>query len=162
MNTIKKKVDEPTRLAQAKRLVTAFNYLKSKGAIHTQAEAAKKVGASPSNFSAALKGKVNVLTISFLLRFNEAFGFQFNEKWLLEGDGDMLNSEGKEITQTATGDGNTQVAGNGNHVTPSGPFPAEKIIAEMSAQREAYITLLTEKDAQIRRLLTLLETSTCK
>lgn len=149
-------------MAQAERLVAAFNYLKSKGVIHTQAEAAKRFGASPSNFSAALKGKVNVLTKSFLLRFNEAFGLQFNEKWLLEGDGDMLNSEGKEITQTVTGDGNTQVAGNGNHVTPSGTFPTEKIIAEMSAQREAYIALLTEKDAQIRRLLTLLEASTCK
>lgn len=73
------------------RINKAFSYLKDNGLVHTQRDMAEKMGATAPNVSSALKGTNSVLTDNFLLRFNNAFGGIFNEKWLLKGEGEMLN-----------------------------------------------------------------------
>ena len=55
-----------------------------------QQDIAAKMGATPANISSAKTGNVKVLTNNFLLRFNEAFGRIFSERWLLDGEGEML------------------------------------------------------------------------
>lgn len=72
------------------RLQQSFDYLRRKGYARTQRDVAEKMGASPSNVSSAMKGVEKVLTDSFLRRFNSAYGYIFNEEWLMTGDGEML------------------------------------------------------------------------
>ena len=71
----------------------AFNYVKSLGMVHTQKGVALRLKASEGNISKAIKGDPKILTDSFLRRFNAAFGNQFNEVWLLTGEGEMLKSD---------------------------------------------------------------------
>lgn len=138
------------------RFNSAFNYLKSKGYIHTQKELAGRMQSSSTNVSSALKGADSVLTDRFLIRFNKAFDCIFNQNWLLNGEGEML---APSISQEVTGDNNTAVAGNGNHVN------ASSLIEELSAQRR-----LTEKaqeqvskaQEQIDKLLSIIERMTTK
>ena len=79
------------------RLNLAYNHLKSIGRIHTQKDLAEKMGATPQNVSAALKGSASVLTDRFLIRLNEAFYGMFNLDWLITGIGDMLSPTGKPL-----------------------------------------------------------------
>ncbi len=72
------------------RFCAAFDYLFEKGAIHSQKDLAEKMGASAPNVSHALKGVPAVLTDRFLVRFSTAFSI-INTKWLLTGEGEMLN-----------------------------------------------------------------------
>lgn len=73
------------------RLKRAFEYLKSKGVVHTQKDLAEKMGTTPPNVSSALKGVEDVLTDNFIRRFNNAFDNIFNIDWLLIGSGNMFN-----------------------------------------------------------------------
>lgn len=75
------------------RFKSAFDYLRSIGAIHTQKDLADKIGASQSNVCSALKGVEKVLTDRFLIRFNAAFSDKFNTDWLLTGEGEMLRDQ---------------------------------------------------------------------
>lgn len=75
---------------RSERLEQAYEYLRSRGCVHTQAGAAEAMGASAATFSRALKGDEKSLTDKFLKRFNTAFGDVFNTDWLLTGDGEML------------------------------------------------------------------------
>lgn len=77
-------------MERSERLQAAFAYVKSLGKAHTQKDAAERMGASPPNFSAAIKGNAKVLTDKFLRRFNTAYGNIFNEEWLIDGAGEML------------------------------------------------------------------------
>lgn len=113
------------------RINEAFNYLKDKGKVHTQKDMANMMHATSPNVSSALKGVESVLTDNFLKRFNAAFGNIFNEKWLLTGEGEMLSPS---VSQTVSGDNNTAVAGNGNHVEGGGAMAA--LVAELAAQRK--------------------------
>ena len=79
------------------RLNLAYNHLKSIGRIHTQKDLAEKMGATPQNVSAALKGSASVLTDRFLIRLNEAFYGMFNLDWLITGIGEMLSPTGKPL-----------------------------------------------------------------
>lgn len=73
---------------------------------------------------------------------------ELNRDWLLYGEGPMLK---EAITQQATGDNNTQIAGNGNHLDMS---PALKLaIEEISEQRK----LVAKSQEQIDRLLAIIE-----
>lgn len=74
------------------RINEAYQFLRGRGIVHTQKDIAAAMGASPSNISSALKGAENVLTDSFVFRFNKAFNNVFNESWLLTGEGEMLNT----------------------------------------------------------------------
>lgn len=110
---------------------SAFDYLKSKGKLHKQQDVADVMKTDKSNISRALRGDSRFLTDRFLKRFNAAFGNIFNEKWLLTGEGEMLSPS---VSQTVSGDNNTAVAGNGNHVEGGGAMAA--LVAELAAQRK--------------------------
>lgn len=129
-----------------KRLEAAYDVLRHRGLAFKHDEVADKMGASRSNVTAALNGKEKVLTDKFLRRFNAAYGGMFSEEWLLRGEGEMMR---QPITQTVNGDGNTSVAGNGNHVNSD----LGRALDEIAAQRR-----VTEKaQEQIDRLLSIIE-----
>lgn len=135
-----------TKMDRKQRFNEAYNYLRNNGRLHTQKDVATKMGTTAPNVSSALKGMESVLTDNFLRRFNRAYDSTFSESWLLRGEGDMLNPS---ITQTVSGDGNTSVAGNGNHVNSD----LGKALDEIAAQRR-----VTEKaQEQIDRLLSIIE-----
>ena len=73
---------------------------------------------------------------------------ELNTVWLLTGEGEML----KNIHQTVNGDGNTQVAGNGNTVTHT-DMALTKALDELAEQRR----LVSKAQEQIDRLIGLLE-----
>lgn len=79
-----KKKDEKTPIK------VAFQYLKSKGLVHTQQDVADKMSVSKENLSRALNRKDGYHTKSFLSRFNATFGGIFDEEWLWSGIGKML------------------------------------------------------------------------
>ena len=72
---------------------------------------------------------------------------ELNPMWLLTGDGEMLHSGN---TNQISGNGNTAVAGNGNKVTAND-------IAGMIELQKGYQAIIKEKDAQINRLISVIE-----
>lgn len=130
-------------VGNSKRLVLAFEELKRRGLAHNQQEVADKMCVNKSNLSKAFNGEPSD---NFLRRFNSAYNKMFSEDWLLRGEGDMLVPS---ISQTVNGDGNTSVAGNGNHVNSD----LGRALDEIAAQRR-----VTEKaQEQIDRLLSIIE-----
>lgn len=119
------------------RFNEAFRFLRGKGFVQTQKDVAEKMGSTAPNVSSALKGVESVLTENFLRRFNSAFDGVFSDDWLISGEGEMLSPS---ISQTVTGDGNTSVAGIGNHVT-------------QSSEVSRFLSLLEKKDVQFDCLL---------
>lgn len=80
----------------------------------------------------------------------KSIGEQFpelNPMWLITGDGEMLQRD--NINQVS-GDSNTTVAGNGNKVTTND-------IAGMIELQKGYQAMLKEKDAQINKLISVIE-----
>ncbi|WP_373248757.1 helix-turn-helix domain-containing protein [Bacteroides thetaiotaomicron] len=80
----------------------------------------------------------------------KSIGEQFpelNPMWLITGDGEMLQRA--NINQFS-GDSNTTVAGNGNKVTTND-------IAGMIELQKGYQAMLKEKDAQINKLISVIE-----
>lgn len=130
------------------RINTAFEYLKSQGVVHKQADIADQLGIARGNISRAMNGDNKYLTNKFLVRFNAAFQNIFSEDWLLTGKGEMLTPS---INQTISGDGNTAVAGNGNNVSTT--HQLDKALDEIAAQRK-----VTEKaQEQIDHLIAIIE-----
>ncbi|NDV84273.1 hypothetical protein [Bacteroides sp. 51] len=74
------------------RLLKAYEYLRSKGVVHTQNDVAERVGSNRVNVSNAFRGQPKYLTDRFLRRFNAAFGEIFNLTWLVDGEGEMLKA----------------------------------------------------------------------
>lgn len=72
------------------RLHKAFEYLRRNGLAHTQKDVAERMRASQQSVSSAMKGVEKVLTDNFLRRLNSAYGYMFNEEWLMTGEGEML------------------------------------------------------------------------
>ena len=97
------------------RFKSAFDYLRSIGAIHTQKDLADKIGASQSNVCSALKGVEKVLTDRFLIRFNAAFSEKFNTDWLLTGEGEMLRDQ--STTNIASNNTYGDNASGNNNIT---------------------------------------------
>lgn len=79
------------------RFNKAFNYLKSKGIVHTQKDLSKVIGIDQGNLSNALKGIDKYLTDSFLEKFNNAFNDIFNIEWLTTGEGNMLKDDSHQM-----------------------------------------------------------------
>lgn len=76
------------------RLAKAIAYLKLQGLVESQVDAARKMNASESTMSSAIRGNEKYLNNTFLRRFNDAFGGIFSLKWLIDGIGNMLNGCG--------------------------------------------------------------------
>lgn len=91
-------------MERADRLRKAFDYVKSRGFVHTQKDLSTRMQASEGNVSKALKGEEQILTDSFLRRFNTAFDNIFNSDWLLTGNGEML-----EATEATAADQRTVI-----------------------------------------------------
>lgn len=117
----------------------AFNYIKSRGYVHTQKDVASKMGSSESNVSKALKGEDKVLTDRFLKRFNAAFDYVFNIDWLLHGKGNMLSDSTSQ-----------NVKGNNNHV-------AGRDINISNEDFSKLIDTVNKQQEQMGRLISLLE-----
>lgn len=77
------------------RLNKAVRYLISAETVSnksTQKDIAFRMGIkATTNINYALNGNEKYLTSGFLIRFNKAFNNIFNERWLLAGEGEMLN-----------------------------------------------------------------------
>lgn len=96
-------------------------------------------------------GYVNNIRQSILPDKLQKIALQFpdlNTGWLMTGEGEML----KNIHQTANGDGNMQVAGNGNTVTHT-DTALTKALDENAELRK----LVSKAQEQIDRLIGLLE-----
>lgn len=80
----------------------------------------------------------------------KAIGEQFpelNPLWLMTGNGNMLGDNKNEVQ----GNNNTAVAGNGNNVTTND-------IAGLIELQKGYQEMIREKDSQINRLISVIET----
>lgn len=117
------------------RLNKGFEYLRSIGMVHTQADVAKAMGASRPNVSSALKGDGKVLTDKFLKRFANAFDV-LSQDWLLTGEGPMLTSD-----LSGSGDYSPNVNGSGNVVGGVGGGAVEDMA---TALRKALGTIETQ------------------
>lgn len=72
---------------------------------------------------------------------------QLNPMWLITGEGEMLQNPN---SNQLSGNNNMAVAGNGNKVTTND-------IAGMIELQKGYQAMLKEKDAQINRLISVIE-----
>ena len=77
----------------------AYDYLRSMGLIHTQADVAVKIGYHKSAVSQALHGIDGYITSCFVAAFNEAFGGLFNEAYLLRGEGTLLSDPESSVSE---------------------------------------------------------------
>lgn len=132
------------------RLNKGFEYLRSIGMVHTQADVAKAMGASRPNVSSALKGDGKVLTDKFLKRFANAFDV-LSQDWLLTGEGPMLTSDlSGSVSQHSSGDNSPNVNGSGNVVGSVGGGAVEDVTAALRQavgtieQQTHIITTLTD------------------
>jgi phage repressor protein C with HTH and peptisase S24 domain len=81
--------------SKLERLNVLIGYLIYNGNLSCKAiqkEIADKMGANKVSISKALSGDKEYLTDSFIGRFNEAFGFPFDDEWLL-GDSEEMPKE---------------------------------------------------------------------
>lgn len=160
-------------MERAKRLREAFNYVRGKGLIHTQKDLSVRMQASEANVSKALKGEEQILTDSFLRRFNTAFDNIFNSQWLLMGEGDMfdkdisisqtIDTNTGVITNNIGGEDNSHSTTNTTNNTTNNYAECEKAansskllgmaLEEIAEQRK----LVAKAQGQIDRLITLLE-----
>ena len=141
---------------RASRLQSADGELLKRKLASTKKDIAEKMGASAPNVSSAFNGDPRVLTDRFLSRFNAAFDNLFNLDWLLTGDGEMLKDT--IVQQTSYGDHSPNVNGDGNHF--GGCASLDRSLDEIAEQRkllERALALLEKRDAQIDRLISLLE-----
>lgn len=82
-----------TKIIKPPPLREAYNYLRSKGIVHTQTNIAEKTKYNKSAVSQALAGVEAYVTSNFVQAFNEAFGGLFNEDYLLRGEGTLLKDQ---------------------------------------------------------------------
>lgn len=79
---------------QKDRLEKAFAYLKGQQIVKTQKDISEKTGISVETLTRALKGKSGYLTDKLLRKIANVF--DFNQSWLLNGEGEMLNAPNTE------------------------------------------------------------------
>lgn len=91
------------------RFNRAFAYLRGEQIIKGQKDLAEKLGATPGNISKALSGDKSALTNNLMKRFCAAFPGMFNLRWLILGEGNMLQSaeNGSRDTQNVKVDNST-------------------------------------------------------
>lgn len=141
---------------KASRLQSAYGELLKRKLASTKKDIAEKMGASAPNVSSAFNGDPRVLTDRFLSRFNAAYDNIFNLEWLLRGEGEMLKET--IVHQTSYGNHSPNVNGDGNHF--GGCASLDRSFKEIAEQRkllERALAMLEKRDAQIDRLLSLLE-----
>ena len=120
------------------RFNKAFAYLRGEQIINGQKDLAEKLGATPSNISKALSGDKSALTNNLMKRFSAAFPGVFNLRWLILGEGEMLQSSQKP--QEA------HVISEVNNSTP-------ETLSELVGQITRLLNKIDEKDAKIEELM---------
>lgn len=103
----------------------------------------KRCGMSNGYISSMRKGLGEEKLNNVLKQFPE-----LSREWLLYGEGDMLRPH---VSQSVSGDHNTQVAGNGNSVNTGATL--DRAIEEIAEQRK----LVAKTQEQVDRLLGIIE-----
>ena len=137
-------------MTEIERLNDALKAAFIKIGIFKKADMANYLGYKSPYFSGIINGKEK-LNDTFLQLISDKLNI--NSDWILRGEGSMLREDG--VTQSASGDNNTQVAGNGNNVRSGADLKGiiDKCMDELAQQRR-----LTEKSQeQIDRLLSIIE-----
>lgn len=84
-------------MEKVERFNMAYEYLRSRGILHSQKDVAAIMKSSETNISRAFNGNPKYLTDNFLRRFCKIFGSFINESWLVDEDGLMLKSTLHEL-----------------------------------------------------------------
>jgi len=121
------------------RFNEAYEYLKSKGIIHTKVEFAKKIGADKSGVISALNGKQKYLTNKLLVRMNRAFNNIFDEEWLLTGKGDLIR--------------NINIKGNNSGIVQSGDNNKASVVSENNNNMGGLVGNLTIQDPNVKKIM---------
>lgn len=134
-------------MAKNEYLKQVIDGVKFRYKIKTQKEIVERLGyTSPTNLSDMLNGKTEVSEI-YSERFRDVFSV--NPEFLMTGQGPIWIDESYSARQS--GDNNTQVIGDGNHI--NNPTTLDKAIDEIAAQRK----LVEKSQEQIDRLLSIIE-----
>ena len=138
---------ETKKMTTSERISEMLKYALVNGIINNKGEFADYIGLSPATLSRYLSGK-KIPSDATLRRINETFGNVFSDEWVFLGTGVMIDNHG-----TVTGEirESSVQNGNNNHMgIPTKKFESEK----------DWFALVAEKDKQIDRLLTIIETIT--
>lgn len=137
-------------MERKERLKEAFEYLRGKGEVHTQADIADKMKASRPNVSSAFSGDAKCLTDKFLIRFNKAFGRIFSDDWLLHGEGEMLHPLQKVGDISNSNVSGVNVSGTDIHINPDAYSTLLEIVKANQKTTEKF-------QEQIDRMLSIIE-----
>lgn len=84
------------------RFKAAFDYLYRHGEFHSKKECADRLGKSRENVSGAYHGRAPFFNDKFILTFCREFT-AINYKWIIEGEGEMLNEPEKPVQPVQPG-----------------------------------------------------------
>lgn len=123
-----------------------YDYLRSKGIVHTKKEFSQKLDMNYSSIANAFGGNEKCLTDSlFVSRIGSTFSDIFNKEWLKTGEGSMLKTDGINVTIG-------EMVNNGN-----GSQKVVELNTEDVNSMKSTILLLQakckEQDAYIKQLL---------
>lgn len=142
-------------MCYSQRFRLLLNYLKENKVVRNQQDFTERVSSDKSTISQIMNGR---LTPPNDLFGRVALAFpSVNEEWLRSGEGEMLKPS---VQQTSYGKNSPNVNGNGNLI--GGGDSLDKAFAEIAAQRslvERTLALLEKRDAQLDRIIDLLEKS---
>lgn len=124
-----------------------YDYLRSKGIVHTKKEFAQMLEMNYSSITSAFSGSEKCLTDSlFVSRIGSTFSDIFNKEWLKNGQGSMLKSDGINISigeLVNNGSGSQKVVGLNIEDTES-MKNILLILQQKCAEQDAYINQLLE------------------
>lgn len=134
---------ENKQINLTERIKSMYQFASSKGIANSKSEFADFLGITQPTLSRFLSGAKEP-PANTLRKFNAKFGGAFNEEWLLLGRGEMLAANADELT----------IAKPEPKEQPIGDEPISSAFAMLIQEmRESRIA----KDAQIERLLTIIE-----
>lgn len=127
-----------------------YDYLRSKGIVHTKKEFSQKLDMNYSSIANAFGGNEKCLTDSlFVSRIGSTFSDIFNKEWLKTGEGSMLKTDGINVTIG-------EMVNNGN-----GSQKVVELNSEDVNSMKSTILLLQakckEQDAYIKQLLEIIK-----
>ena len=140
-------------MSETERLRAIFNYLRENKVVRNQQDFVERIGSDKSTVSQIFNDRIPIPNILFG-KVIAAFP-QFSEEWLRFEKGSMLKPS---VQQTSYGDHSPNVNGDGNHF--GGCASLDRSLDEIAEQRkllERALALLEKRDAQIDRLISLLE-----
>lgn len=140
-------------MTETERLKAIFDYLRENKIVRNQQDFVERIGSDKSTVSQILNGHISIPSILFG-KIVAAFP-QFNEDWLRSEKGSMLKPS---VHQTSFGDHSPNVNGDRNHVGRCASL--DRSFDEIAEQRkllERAFALLEKRDAQLDRMIALLE-----